>query len=69
MKLDINMNDISMSNIEVMRENEKIKSHKETILRKEVLELKKKKSKYSSFGGDSSSCSIEIPKYLKSNKI
>ena len=58
-----------MNSREVMRENEKIKARKETILKKEVLELKKKKSKYSSFGGDFGSCSIEVPKYLKSNKI
>lgn len=47
----------------------KITLNKETELQRTVKKYKDKKSKYSTFGGDCNECSIEVPNYLKHNKI
>lgn len=47
----------------------KNKYDKDIKLIKIIEDIKNSKSKYSTFGGDTNTCSIEIPEYLKHNRI
>ena len=54
---------------QIQDEIEKLKINKQKDMENLILEITQNKSKYSSFGGDNTTCSIKIPNYLKNHKI
>ncbi len=54
-----------MTSKEIKDELEKLRINKQ----KALDQTSSAKSKYSTFGGDTSTCDISIPEYIKNNKI